>query len=57
MSNLQYTQKSLETLQNAQKIAGEYGNQTLESAHILYALLLKEDELIPQLIKKRGRIL
>ncbi|NLJ65001.1 MAG: ATP-dependent chaperone ClpB [Christensenellaceae bacterium] len=55
MSNLQYTQKSLETLQNAQKIAGEYGNQTLESAHILYALLLKEDELIPQLIKKTGK--
>ncbi|HHU02631.1 MAG TPA: ATP-dependent chaperone ClpB [Christensenellaceae bacterium] len=55
MSNLQYTQKSLETLQNAQNIAGEYGNQTLESAHILYALLLKEDELIPQLIKKIGK--
>ncbi len=55
MSNLQYTQKSLEALQTAQNSASEYGNQTLESCHILYALLANNEELIPQLLKKMGK--
>ncbi|MDO5022192.1 MAG: ATP-dependent chaperone ClpB [Eubacteriales bacterium] len=55
MSNLQYTQKSLEALQNAQNLASEHGNQTLESCHILYALLKNDEELIPQLLKKSGK--
>ncbi len=55
MSNLQYTQKSLEALQRAQNLASEHGNQTLESCHILSALLKNSEELIPQLLRKMGK--
>ncbi|MBP1737587.1 MAG: ClpB protein [Oscillospiraceae bacterium] len=49
-----FTQKSLSALQSAQDIAGEYGNQQLEQIHLLTALLLQEDGLIPQLLTGMG---
>ena len=39
MSNNQYTQKSMETIQLAQRLAQERGHQQLEQAHLLSALL------------------
>ena len=48
----QYTQKSLEAVQNCQSLAIEYGNQEIDQIHLLYALLAKEDGLIIRLIDK-----
>jgi len=50
MSNIQYTQKSLEAIQAAQALAGEYGNQELGQAHLLSALTESPDGLICQLL-------
>ena len=51
--NLQkFTQKSLEAIQNAQSSAIEYGNPQLDQQHLLAALLVQEDGLIPQLLQK-----
>ena len=47
-----FTQKSIEAINNCEKIALEYGNQELEQEHLLYALLTQEDGLIPKLIEK-----
>ena len=55
MSQMKYTQKSLETLQGAQRMAGEYLNQTLEQAHLLHAMLEEPDGLIPQLLSRIGK--
>lgn len=48
------TQKSVEALQNAQRLASEYGNQQLEEAHLALALLSASDGLIPGLFEKMG---
>jgi ATP-dependent Clp protease ATP-binding subunit ClpB len=47
-----YTQKSLETIQNAQKLTIEYQNQQIEQVHIMLAMLSQENGLIPQLLEK-----
>ncbi|MBR4360469.1 MAG: AAA family ATPase, partial [Clostridia bacterium] len=54
MSNNQYTQKSMETIQAAQRIAAERGHQQLEQAHLLSALLSAPEGLIPQMLSKMG---
>ena len=54
MSNNQYTQKSTEAIQLAQRIASERGHQQLEQAHLLLALLTMPDGLIPGLLQKMG---
>ena len=54
MKQNQFTQKSLEAVQSAQTIAQEYGNQQIEQAHLLYALLKQENGLIPQLLGNLG---
>ena len=54
MNMQKFTQKSLEAVQSAQSIAGEYGNQQIEQAHLLYALLQQEGGLIPQLLTAMG---
>ena len=43
-----------EAVQSAQTIAQEYGNQQIEQAHLLYALLKQENGLIPQLLGNLG---
>jgi ATP-dependent Clp protease ATP-binding subunit ClpB len=48
------TQKSIEAIQDAQKLAIEYSNQTLEQEHVLAALVRQNDGLIPQLMEKMG---
>ena len=47
-----FTQKSIESIQQCQKIAYEYGNQEIDQEHLLYALLTMEDSLIAKLIGK-----
>ena len=52
MNISKFTQKSLQAVQNLEKIAYEYGNQEIEQEHLLYALLSQEDSLILKLIEK-----
>ena len=47
-----FTQKSIEAIQNAEKLAVDYGNQEIEQEHLLLAMLTQEDGLIPKLIEK-----
>ncbi len=49
-----FTQKSLQAVQQCEKIAMEYGNQEIEQEHLLYALLTQEDSLILKLMQKMG---
>lgn len=52
MNTNQYTQKSLEAIDRAQKIALENNNMQIEQEHLLYALLDQDGGLIPQLLIK-----
>ena len=47
-----YTQKSLEAVQNAKNLAIQNSNQQMEQVHLLLALLQQEGGLIPQLLRK-----
>ena len=47
-----FTQKSMEAVNNCEKIAYENGNQELAQEHLLYSLLTIEDSLINKLIQK-----
>ena len=47
-----FTQKSIQAVNNLEKIAYEYGNQEIEEEHLLYCLLNQEDSLILKLIEK-----
>ena len=47
-----YTQKSLEAVQNARNLAIQNSNQQMEQVHLLLALLQQEGGLIPQLLRK-----
>ena len=49
-----FTQKSVEAIQNMEKVALDYGNQEIEQEHLLYSLLTIEDSIIPKLIEKMG---
>ena len=49
-----FTQKSMEAVQNCEKLAYEYGNQQIDEQHLLYSLLTLEDSLILKLITKMG---
>ena len=49
-----FTQKSMEAVQNCEKLAYEYGNQQIGQEHLLYSLLTLEDSLILKLITKMG---
>ena len=54
MNMNQLTQKTIEALQSAQRLAVEYSNQAVEQEHILVALAEQKDGLIPQLLTKLG---
>jgi len=54
MNMNQMTQKTIEALQNAQRLAVEYSNQAVEQEHVLAALAQQQDGLIPQLLTKLG---
>ncbi len=52
MNISKFTQKSMEAVQNCEKLAYEYGNQEIEQEHLLYSLLTIEDSLLLKLVEK-----
>ena len=52
MNISKFTQKSVQAVQDLEKVAYEYGNQEVEQEHLLYALVTQEDSLILKLIEK-----
>ena len=54
MNIQKFTQKSMQAIQDCEKLAYEYGNQEIEQEHLLVALMRQEDGLIPMLIEKDG---
>ena len=47
-----FTQKSLQAVQDCEKIAYQFGNQEIEQEHLFYALIRQEDSLILKLLEK-----
>ena len=54
MNIQKFTQKSIESIQSAQSLAEEYGNQQIMQEHMLLALLTQKEGLIPELVRKSG---
>ncbi|WP_035767473.1 ATP-dependent chaperone ClpB [Butyrivibrio sp. NC2002] len=54
MNIQKFTQKSIEAVQNMEKVAVDFGNQEIEQEHLLYSLMTIEDSIIPRLIEKMG---
>ena len=52
MNISKFTQKSVQAVQDLEKVAYQFGNQEIEEEHLLYALLEQEDSLILKLIEK-----
>ena len=52
MNISKFTQKSIQAVNDCEKLAYEYGNQEIEQEHLLYSLLTQEDSLILKLIEK-----
>lgn len=49
-----FTKKAIEAVQGTEKLAYEYGNQQMEQAHLLNALLHLDNSLILSLLEKYG---
>jgi ATP-dependent Clp protease ATP-binding subunit ClpB len=47
-----YTQKSQEAILSAQRLAQEFNHQAIEPDHLLLALLLQEDGVVPAIVNK-----
>ncbi|MBQ7983950.1 MAG: AAA family ATPase, partial [Clostridia bacterium] len=54
MNIQKFTQKSIEAVQNAQSLSMENGNQQIEQAHLLAALLAHPEELVSSVLKRSG---
>ena len=54
MNMNQFTQKTIQAIQDAQRLAVEYQNNAIEQEHLLAALCAQQDGLIPQLLTKMG---
>ena len=54
MNISKFTQKSIQAVNDLEKLAYEYGNQEIEQEHLLMSLLRQEDSLIGKLIAKMG---
>ena len=54
MNLTKFTKKSIEAMNQLEKIAYDYGNQEITQEHLLYSLLTIEDSLISNLITKMG---
>ena len=52
MNIQKFTQKSVEAINDCEKLAYEYGNQEIEQEHLLVALMQQNDGIIPRLIEK-----
>ena len=56
MNANKYTKRSMEAIQDAQTIALNHNHQQIEQLHLLMALLRQESGLIPQLLKRMGKV-
>lgn len=54
MDSEKFTRKSLEVIENCEKLAYEYNNQEIDQEHLLYSLLTVEDSLIVKLLANMG---
>ena len=54
MNIQKFTQKSVEAVNQCEKLAYDYSNQQIEQAHLLYSLLTIEDSLILKMVEKMG---
>ncbi|MCI8281135.1 MAG: ATP-dependent chaperone ClpB [Lachnospiraceae bacterium] len=52
MNIQKFTQKSIEAINQCEKLAYEYGNQEIEQEHLLLALLQQPEGLIPKMVEK-----
>ena len=52
MNIQKFTQKSIEAMNDCEKLAYEYGNQEIEQEHLLVALMRQADGLIQKMIEK-----
>ncbi len=52
MNIQKFTQKSMQAVNDLQKIAYDFGHQEIEEEHLLYALLKQDDSLILRLVEK-----
>ena len=52
MNISKFTQKSIEAVQNCEKVAEEFGNQEIDQEHLIYSLVNLEDSLILKLLEK-----
>ncbi len=52
MNIARFTQKSLEIVNDLERIAYDFGNQEIVQEHLLYAMLTVEDSLLAKLIQK-----
>ena len=52
MNLTKFTQKSMQAVEQCERLAYEYGNQEIEQEHLLYSLLTIDDSLILKLIEK-----
>ncbi len=52
MNIAKFTQKSVEIINNLEKIAYDFGNQEIAQEHLLYAMMTIEDSLLAKLIEK-----
>ena len=54
MNISKFTQKSIQAVNDLEKLAYEYGNQEIEQEHLLMSLLRQEDSLLLKLVAKMG---
>ena len=52
MNLTKFTRKSMQAVEQCEKLAYEYGNQEIEQEHLLYSLLTIDDSLILKLTEK-----
>lgn len=52
MNISKFTQKSLQAVEDCEKIAYDYGHQQIDEEHLLYSLLSDNDGLLPKLFQK-----
>lgn len=52
MNISKFTQKSMQAVNDCEKLAYEYGNQEIDQEHLIYSLLMQEDSLILKLVEK-----
>lgn len=52
MNITKFTQKSIEILNNLEKIAYDFGNQEIVQEHLLYGMMTIEDSLLAKLVEK-----